>query len=85
MLQPSDIAPKGVLFNPISKDSETLTFNTNNVSFNSDGPLSVTLLGTKNDSSRAGFQVHVQPASSKKFTVRGLTRGRMLISEFCTA
>ena len=66
MLRPSDIAPKGVLFNPISKDSETLIFNTNNGSFNSDGSLSVTLLGTKNDSSRAGFQVHVQPASNKK-------------------
>ena len=47
MLRPPDIEPKGVLFHPISKDSETLTFKTNNVSFNSDGSLSVTLLGTE--------------------------------------
>lgn len=47
MLRPSDIAPKGVLYNPEDGSIDNLVFSTDDISFPEDGGLCIRLLGTK--------------------------------------
>ena len=62
MLRPSDIAPKAVVRE--GEDSyKKFVMSTDQVHFNPDGSATITLFGIKNDYSREGFEVIVQPAS----------------------
>ena len=61
MLRPSDIAPKGT--HVIGTDKTKYVFSTDNIKQLADGGLMVTFFGTKNDTSRSGFEVHLPPSS----------------------
>lgn len=61
MARPSDLAPKGVVFNSKFLSVEKTVLSTNDIQFNDDGSLSVTFWGIKNDSKRQGFEVTVHP------------------------
>jgi hypothetical protein len=62
MLRPSDIAPRGVLFDPQSESAEQLVFSTEDIRRKEDGSMTISFLGIKNDMDRQGFSVHLQPA-----------------------
>jgi hypothetical protein len=66
MLRPSDVAPKGVLFDPEREECNPLVFSTDNISRQADSSLSISFLGIKNDYSREGFNVVIPPTSDKK-------------------
>jgi hypothetical protein len=63
MLRPSDIAPRGVHFNPDTGLESKLLFTTDCVEFLNDNSVRVTIFGSKNDTNRAGFQVMLPPHS----------------------
>jgi hypothetical protein len=63
MLRPSDIAPRSVVYDPISKKVSNVLFTTDQLKFHENGSLTITLFGIKNDTSRSGFDVHVAPHS----------------------
>ena len=63
MLRPSDIAPKGEIFDHISGDTKKYLFTTDMLSFDSEG-LTVTFIGIKNDSQRSGFEVNIPRSSN---------------------
>jgi hypothetical protein len=65
MLRPSDIAPKGVHFDGSSATVSKFVFSTEQVEFCEDGAY-ITFHGVKNDTSRAGFKVFLQPTSDDK-------------------
>ena len=62
MLRPSDIAPKGL---HVQSENETvrMQFKRNQVKFPDEGGVTLTFLGTKNDSTRDGFCVTIPSAS----------------------
>ena len=62
MLRPSDIAPKGKKFNPLTLTTNDYIFSTKDIKFYEDD-MSVTFHGIKNDSNRSGFQIHLPRAS----------------------
>ena len=64
MLRPSDIAPKAQTFNPDDNSAKPIIFSRNDISFNSDGSANFVFHGTKNDSDRSGFSVHL-PAGTQ--------------------
>lgn len=64
MLRPSDIAPKGLLFDPETKAKIKIVWCTHHIKFLEDGGMMVNFFGIKNDSKRAGFEVHLPPASN---------------------
>lgn len=61
MLRPSDIAPKAVVFNAANMSSprSKAIFSAKHVKFLEDGSASITLVGTKNDLQRSGFECHL--------------------------
>ena len=61
MARPSDLAPKGVVFNSSTLSVEKTVLSTDDIRFNEDGSLSITFWGIKNDSKRQGFEVTVHP------------------------
>lgn len=61
MLRPSDIAPKAVHFNSETCEQSKWLFTTNNVVFLDSGVAKITFHGIKNDTSRSGFEVQMQP------------------------
>ena len=61
MARPSDLAPKGVVFNSKTLSVEKTMLSTSDIQFNEDGSLSVTFWGIKNDSKRQGFEVTIHP------------------------
>lgn len=63
MLRPSDIAPRACLFDPHNPLShKPLVFSTDNIVFNHDGSCDIVFHGIKQDTDRAGFNVHLPPA-----------------------
>lgn len=66
MLRPSDIAPCGMKFEPSHSNSRKMVFSTNNISFAEDGTATINFHGIKNDTTREGFVVSLQPHSNKK-------------------
>ena len=64
MLRPSDIAPKGVLFDQMSQTEEKFIFSRDMIQFVPSG-MYVTFLGIKNDYDRAGFKVFLPSMSDK--------------------
>lgn len=63
MLRPSDIAPKGKVYNKQTKRLETRIMTTDQIRFFTDGSMKVTLHGIKNDYHRDGFEVRINKAS----------------------
>ena len=63
MLRPSDIAPKGLLFDPESESYEHFMLCTDQIVFEQDGRLTIKFLGIKNDTSREGFEATIPPSS----------------------
>ena len=61
MLRPSDIAPKAVVFDAANMSSprSKAIFSAKHVKFLEDGSASITLVGTKNDLQRSGFECHL--------------------------
>ena len=57
MLRPSDVAPKGLLFDPDNCAVEPILFRTSDVRFNPDGSATIWIHGSKNDTDRAGFEL----------------------------
>ncbi len=66
MLRPSDVAPRGRVMDPNTLVVEQVIFGEDQVTFQEDGSLSLTLHGIKNDYSRDGFGVTLPPASAPK-------------------
>jgi len=66
MARPSDLAPKGVAFDPITLSTKDYVFSADNVEFHMDGSMTVWFFGTKNDTRRTGFEVHVPGANEEK-------------------
>jgi len=66
MLRPSDIAPKAVHFNNQSGSADNFVFSTDNIVFCDNGEAIIVFHGCKNDSSRSGFQVVLQPTQDPK-------------------
>ena len=73
MLRPSDIAPKAVHFNGQTLEQNAWLFTTENVCFLDSGSATVVFHGIKNDTSRSGFEVQMQPTDNPKLNpVRAL-------------
>jgi len=66
MARPSDLAPMGMTFDPITMCTKNQVLSTNNIVFNDDGSMCVRFFGTKNDSTRTGFEVNVPKAKDHK-------------------
>ena len=64
MTRPSDIAPKGKLFNVESRSVIPMTMSRDDVIFETDVSMTVRFHGIKNDTKRQGFEVHI-PANSE--------------------
>ncbi len=64
MARPSDLAPMAEQFDPSVGTSLAYTFTRDQVQFHSDGSMTVTLFGTKNDTGRTGFEIQI-PGSDK--------------------
>lgn len=67
MLRPSDIAPRASLFDQL--EVHNYAFTTENLQFHSDGYLSVTFHGIKNDYHRDGFTIRLPPASNPQLDI----------------
>lgn len=63
MLRPSDVAPKGVSFAGDSLSVGKLVFSTDQVHFLPDGSAMIQFFGTKNDTNRQGFEIHLPKTS----------------------
>lgn len=59
MCRPSDLAPKGVIFDPLMLQGRSRILSTQNVRFPADGGVTIEFLGIKNDTSRQGFVVTI--------------------------
>jgi hypothetical protein len=66
MLRPSDIAPKSVHFNRETLDKSNWLFTTDNIRFSESGVANIVFHGTKNDTSRSGFEVQMMPTQVLK-------------------
>lgn len=65
MLRPSDIAPKGQVFNSFSGETSNFILTTDMLSFSDDGVL-ITLMAIKNDSNRDGFEIFLPSIQMSK-------------------
>ena len=65
MLRPSDIAPKTVHFDGATATASKFVFSTEHIKF-CDGGANITFHGIKNDTSRTGFSVFLQPSEEEK-------------------
>ena len=63
MLRPSDAAPLSKVFDVQMQTYKPVVLSTKNLTFHPNGSLTIIFHGTKNDYSRDGFEVNIQPAS----------------------
>ena len=66
MLRPSDIATKAVHFDRKTMQQESWLFTTDNITFLDSGEAKIIFHGIKNDTSRTGFDVILQPVTDRK-------------------
>ena len=59
MARPSDLAPLAEHFDPSSGESRAFTLGRQQVAFHSDGSLTLTMFGIKNDTDRSGFEMRI--------------------------
>lgn len=64
MTRPSDLAPKGVNFNPKDFSVNNIVLSLDNIQFMPDGSLTIYFFGIKNDTSRSGFEVNIPTNTS---------------------
>ncbi len=64
MTRPSDLAPNGEVFDPLSLTTSKMEFTTNQLQFHNDGSLTIVFFGIKNDADRKGFEVCIPPGAS---------------------
>ena len=69
MCRPSDLAPKGVIFDPVTMQEKAMVLSTKQVSFPPSGGVSLKFLGVKNDTSHTGFSVTIPRSSVAKLDV----------------
>lgn len=88
MTRPSDLAPKGMYFDPITHELEHLIFSTDDVVFHENNQLTIMFFGTKNDTDRSGFQVTIpgsnDPASDPVGALQSYIRATSSQRELCT-
>lgn len=65
MLRPSDIAPKGEVFDSFTGETNKFLFTTDMLSFSPEG-VTITLMAIKNDSARTGFEVFLPALANPK-------------------
>lgn len=84
MLRPSDVAPKGEVYDHLSGQVSKLQFGRDQIRFETDGSLTIWFHGIKNDRNRDGFQVNVPQASEVKICpVRTLKDYMRLTDHIC--
>ena len=66
MARPSDLAPKGVFFDPATLSVKGHVFSTDNIHFHQDGSMTVHFFATKNDTQRTGFEVNLPGAADSR-------------------
>lgn len=66
MLRPSDIAPKAVHFDAQTLQQKSWLFTTDNITFLDSGEAKIIFHGIKNDTSRSGFDVILQPVQERQ-------------------
>ncbi len=66
MSRPSDLAPKGVTFDPETGTTSPLVLSRDNVSFHDDDSVTIAFFGIKNDTSRTGFEVRIPQTDNEK-------------------
>ena len=59
MARPSDLAPRGVVFDPVSGQYCQIFLRRDQVLFHEDGSMTMVFFGIKNDTSRSGFEVRI--------------------------
>ncbi|MEW8544181.1 MAG: hypothetical protein AB2693_11665 [Candidatus Thiodiazotropha sp.] len=59
MSRPSDLAPKGIHFDPKDLSVNNILLSLDNVTFLPDDSLTIHFFGIKNDTSRSGFEVNI--------------------------
>ena len=64
MTRPSDLAPRGVQFDPKDLSVHNIIFSLDNIQFMPDNSLTINFFGIKNDTSRSGFEVNI-PANTE--------------------
>ena len=86
MARPSDLAPVAEQFDPSSNKSSAYVLSRDQIQFHNDNSMTVTFFGTKNDTSRTGFEVRIPASSEPKVNVVGslkcyLQRTETLVGE----
>ena len=66
MARPSDLAPKGVHFDPVTMSARQMDLSIDQVSFHNDGSMTITFFGIKNDHDRSGFEVRLPGVDNPK-------------------
>ena len=66
MLRPSDIAPHGLIYDETNESMNRLVFSRDQIQFNTDGSLTLTFFGIKNDTCRDGFKVSIPKSTEPK-------------------
>lgn len=59
MSRPSDLAPRGVYFDPKNLSVHNIILSLDNIQFLPDGSLTIHFFGIKNDTTRSGFEVNI--------------------------
>ena len=81
MTRPSDLAPHGVVFDPLSLEVTDIAFSTDQVTFHDDGSMTIVFFGIKNDGDRKGFEVHLPAGSKAKLDPVACLRHYIAITE----
>ena len=68
MTRPSDLAPRGLLFNSQDLSFERTCMTLNDLEFHEDGSLTITFFAIKNDRTRTGFEVRIPQNHEDEFT-----------------
>ena len=66
MLRPLDAAPLARVFDEEKQQFKSVVLSTKNLKFNVDGSLTIIFHGIKNDYTRDGFEVNLQPSSNPR-------------------
>lgn len=63
MSRPSDLAPRGINFDPKDLSVQNIALSLDNINFLPDNCLTIHFFGIENDTSRSGFEVNI-PANT---------------------
>jgi len=77
MARPSDLAPVAEHFDPSSTKNTAYVLTRDQVEFHDDQSMTVTFFGTKNDTSRSGFEIRIPGSDETKVNVVGSLKSYM--------